>query len=57
MRNGYTRARDIEREARALIDWVDTFVEDVRDHNGQSLIVSWEDVIEDLRWALRPLGI
>ena len=57
MRDGYTRAREIEKAAEGLVAWVDEFVGAVYDHNGNSLTNSgeWEEVLSELREAIRPL--
>lgn len=57
MRDHSTRAREIEKEAQALVAWCDAFVGEVLDNNGVSLKRSgeWAEVIEDLRDALRPV--
>lgn len=54
-RDGYTRAREIEAQAGALVAWCDEFVGDVRDNLGNSLKSSgeWDEVLRDLRDALK----
>ena len=57
MRDGYTRAKEVEQAAADLLGWVDEFVVDVTDQRGLSLVKSgeWEEVVEVLRASLRPL--
>lgn len=57
MRDGYTRARDIEKAAAAFVSWCDEFVGEVFDHKGNSLTASgeWGELLDELYDALLPL--
>ena len=55
MRDGYTRAREIEEAATSLVDWCDEFVRDVLDHRGGHIYPDWDDLMGALREALKPL--
>jgi len=55
MRDGATRAREIEEAARSLVAWCDEFVGDVHDHKGSRIYLDWQDALGELRKALKPL--
>lgn len=55
MRDGYTRAKEIEESAAALVAWANEFVGDVYDYQGNRIYLDWQEVLSDLQKALRPL--
>lgn len=55
MRDGATRAREVEEAAQGLVAWCDEFVVDVSDRRGHNINTDWQELIESLRSALRPL--
>ena len=55
MRDGYTRTREIEEAASALVAWSNEFIGDVYDHQGNRIYLDWQEVVGDLRKALKPL--
>jgi hypothetical protein len=57
MRDGATRAQEIEKKAKALVAWCREYVGNVLDNDGESLTSSgeWQEVLNDLKKALKPL--
>jgi hypothetical protein len=54
-RDGYTRTREVEASAQGLVAWCREFVGEVRDHNGVSMKGDFDQFIEELGDALKPL--
>lgn len=55
MRDGATRAKEIEEAASSLVAWSHEFVGDVYDHRGNRIYLDWREVLGDLSKALKPL--
>jgi len=55
MRDGFTRAREIEDAASDLVAWCDEFVGSVRDNHENCVTPDWLELHMALRRALRPL--
>jgi len=55
MRDGYTRAREIEEAASGLVAWSEEFVVDVKDCRGLSIHADFMEFIAELKEALGSL--
>ena len=54
-RDGHTRFHEINESARGLVAWCREFVGEINDHNGVSIKGDFDEFINELGDALKPL--
>lgn len=55
MRDGYTRAREIEEAASGLVAWSEEFIAEVKDCRGLSIHADFREFLAELKEALGSL--